>query len=140
MKKTILTALILISAAGAARAAGLEDLRTAAASAAAKTVDAPPPLPSGAVPADPFDARKLYLMPDTEKWDGPLCIQFSLKAELAAVSKILSAEGLQAAELVNDGRGWYARVRTADEFARVKAMRLTDYASVAYVLVNRRLY
>ena len=89
---------------------------------------------------DPFDVRKLYVIPATDAWQGPFVVQFWKSADLAAVKNVLKLTGLKQAELKNDGNGYYARVQMDYEFAGIMVMNLTDYTSVRYVAVNQKLW
>ena len=145
MKKTMLTAVFLICAAGAVKAGSLDELR--AVSEIAAEVPLPPP-PSPMEGADPFELRKVYPMPGQETWSGPFCVQFSAKTPLEQVVKILEAEELKAGEILKTPRGYYVRAALKEstgwglmdrEFSMMRVMRLTDYTSVSYVLVNKAL-
>ena len=110
---------------------------------AALAATVPAPLGAG------LDVRKVFVMPDGENWEGPFTVQFSEEASPETVQRILKEEKLEAKELVESGRGLYARIvmkeqfgwTTMDtEFAWMRIMRLTDLTSVSYVAVNKRLW
>ncbi len=89
---------------------------------------------------DPFDVRKLYVIPAADAWQGPFVVQFWKSADLAAVQNVIKLSGLKYTELKNDGNGYYARVQMDYEFAGMMAMNMTDYTSVRYVAVNQKLW
>lgn len=116
---------------------------------AAAEISAPLPPPSSlAAGIDPFDIGKVYQMPAGENWAGPFAIQFRENADLQTVRGILEKEKLEAKELVAGDSGYYARIELKErsgsaamdkEYAWMRIMRLTDFPSVSYVLVNKRL-
>ena len=134
---------LIVAGAKLGSASGLDELRASCGS--EPVVIAAPAMPASAPDYANFDVRKVFLMPEKETWAGPFAIQFIKGADRAAVLDILKRTGLVEGtkELADSGHGFYARIAMDDmddEFAWVKIMRLTDYTSVAYVSVNKRLW
>ena len=148
MKRVItIVSILIVAGAKLGSASAIEELRgncgdgTAVITAAA----VPAPAPEGAG----LDVRKVFLMQEAETWAGPFTIQFGKDVSLETVTRILKEEKLEAKEIVAADRGLYARIEMKEqfgwttmdtEFAWMRIMRLTDYTSVSYIQVNKRLW
>lgn len=141
MKKTIISAVVVIS--GLNAAAGAVELNAVrAGDISGMAVAEAAAVPGAAAAADGARSvsSKISVPPATADWKDTLLVKFARNTGIDVVMHVLDSVDLSPAKLADNGDGWLARVDINDAEAPLRAAKLAGFRAVEAVQVNRTVY